>query len=137
MQNIIMPSTRCPGCGEIFIITRKGKRYCSKSCRVKHECKWKSSGIKGVCAGTVGAIAELVVSTDLLKRGFAVFRALSPSCSCDLVILKSNKLLRLEVKTGYRNPQSGKIVTPQSKTKNTYDILAAVVGEEIIYVPAI
>ena len=41
--------------------------------------------------GTTGAIAELVVATDLLGRGYEVFRALSPSCSGDLAVLKNGE----------------------------------------------
>jgi hypothetical protein len=80
-------------------------RFCSKKCRgrayrAKHE--ERSVILASVPTGTIGAIAELVVAADLLRKGYEVFRAQSPSCSCDLVILKDDKLLRVEVRTGYR-----------------------------------
>ncbi len=53
-----------------------------------------------------GAEREMLVSVDLLRRGFEVFR---PVCatSCDVLALKYGITLRIEVKgppKGYRNP---------------------------------
>ena len=44
---------------------------------------------------TVGAISELVVCVDLAKKGYEVFRAISPSCSCDLIARKNNICRRI------------------------------------------
>lgn len=46
-------------------------------------------------------MSELVVAVDLMDKGFAVFRSLSPSCLCDLIAFKDEKSLRVEVRTGY------------------------------------
>lgn len=51
----------------------------------------------------MGARTELLVSADLMYRGYDVFRALSPSCNCDLVIFKNGEIVRVEVRTGYKN----------------------------------
>jgi hypothetical protein len=50
--------------------------------------------------GTLGALSELLASTDLLAQGFEVFRALSPACSCDLIACRGGLTLRIEVRTG-------------------------------------
>lgn len=59
----------------------------------------------GLSTGKVGAISELIVCADLLKKGWEVFRTVSQSCSCDLIVIKNKKILRIEVRTGrYRSP---------------------------------
>ena len=85
--------------------------------------------------GTVGAINELKVGEDLLVKGYDVFRALSPTCSCDLVALKNKRLLRVEVKTA-RYSAGGLIMTGSYK-KEKSDILASVLWKDniIIYNP--
>ena len=86
---------------------------------------------------SVGALHELVVAVDLLKKGYAVFRSLSPACSCDLAILKEKRLLRVEVKTGYyaltQNHQRRLRTCADRGNPEQYDGLAIVTGEEIIY----
>lgn len=78
-----------------------------------------------------------MVSADLLKKGYSVFRSVSPSCSCDLIAMKDKKVLRVEVKSGYKN-KDGKIQSQKGKQVD-YDILAIVLHKEniILYKPAI
>lgn len=82
---------------------------------------------------TTGVISEYRVAIDLLKKNYEVFRAVSPSCSCDLAILKDGKILRVEVKTGHRTP-IGAVYALNGKMDKA-DILAVVLPEEIIYKP--
>src|SRR5262245_42807567 len=96
---------RCLDCGQPISEKRleKKARYCSTKCRnnttlqryrkLNHRLQLPSS--------TVGTLAELEVAVDLLRRGYEVFRALSPSCSCDLAVLREGRLLRVEVRTAY------------------------------------
>jgi hypothetical protein len=86
-------------------------------------------------SGTVGAVGELLVATDLLLRGFEVFRALSPACSCDLAVLSSGQLLRVEVTTGHMAP-NGKVFSRSKEPR--FDLLAVVVHSspvQIVYTP--
>lgn len=85
-------------------------------------------------SATTGAISELVVSADLLRRGFHVFRALSPSCPCDLVGLDGNgKMIRFEVRTSSLSA-SGNPMKPQSMRDVRADVLAMVTrNKEITY----
>ncbi len=55
----------------------------------------------GLPTGTVGSISELAVSCELMTKGYSVFRALSPSCFCDLIICKGDVSYKVEVRTGY------------------------------------
>jgi hypothetical protein len=87
-----------------------------------------------VPTATVGAINELLVGIDLLKRGLPVFRALSPSSPGDLAVLLDNKLVIVEVTTGSRTIR-GVLVYPLHKGQ-AYDVLAVVERSgKIIYTP--
>jgi hypothetical protein len=81
--------------------------------------------------GTIGAINELYVSSDLMARGLSVFRALSPSCKCDLIVMLDNgELKRLEVKTGHiTGSKTGDIkIRHGACTHDSFDWLAIVLG---------
>lgn len=87
-------------------------------------------------SGTVGAINELLVCSDLLSKGYHVFRSVSQSCPCDLIILDKGSALRVEVKTGRMN-KDGSVSSPNKADKSNYDVLATVVGARIFYDPVI
>jgi hypothetical protein len=57
-------------------------------------------------SGRVGAIAELIVAVDLAKKGYEVFRSLSPACSSDLVAIKNKTKITIEVRTGKYKSQN-------------------------------
>jgi hypothetical protein len=84
--------------------------------------------VSGLATGTVGALSELVVSADLLGKGYAVFRALSPSCPSDLVVLFGKELVTVEVRTAYRNQNNGQIGYP--KNHRGADLFALYVRSE-------
>lgn len=129
----------CVRCKKIFIARNWNNIICI-NCKKTKEDTWQMKlkrNNKNVATGTVGAVGELIIATDLLKRGYEVFRALSPSCSCDLAILRNKKLLLVEVKTGHRNATIDGFGFQKSKAKNQPDIYAVVLNgpEEIIYIP--
>jgi len=108
-------------------------KYCSPSCQNEY---WKKkyagqNTLSGLSSGTVGAINELRASVDLLRRGYSVFRALSPACPCDLVLLRNGDVFRVEVTTGH-NSSNGRLYYPK-KDPQLYDILAVVTSDSIIY----
>jgi hypothetical protein len=84
-----------------------------------------------LCPSTTGAIGELRVSTDLLEKGFDVFRSLSPSASCDLAIIKDGAFKRVEVRTSYFS-RDGSIHCDRT---GNYDLLAMVLPNQIVYDP--
>ena len=139
-------SKRCRSCSRKAIKTIKfkciicgiekfglfGQKYCSKECHIKGI--GKTSVWKGLPTATVGTIQELRVSVDLLRRGWEVFRALSPSASCDLLILKNNKMIKLEVRTGYEGLGGGntkRLTYPVNNIKTEY--IALGLPEKIVY----
>lgn len=130
----------CEVCAQPFTTTNPRQKFCAKKCRnVFHnviEFQDKSLKAMGVVApGTVGAIGELMVAADLLSRGYAVFRALSPSCASDLVITEGQHLITIEVRTARKSSRTGKLWSSEKNLRS--DVIAYVVhtqtGQEITY----
>jgi hypothetical protein len=48
---------------------------------------------------SIGAIAELTAAVALMNFGYSVYRSFSHNAPCDLVAIKDNLTLRIEVKT--------------------------------------
>ena len=80
-------------------------------------------------SGETGARSELLVCANLIKRGYEVFRAVSPHCSCDLLVLKSGITERIEVRTGYKLP-SGKVMYPNRAFDRSRSDVTAVITQE-------
>ena len=99
----ILPKRSCQNCKKEFVPARRWQKFCTRVCQYENENK-KSllrSPYPGIKVGTVGAIQELKVAVDLMSKGYEVFRAMSPHSSCDLAVLRSGKLYKLEVRTAY------------------------------------
>jgi hypothetical protein len=79
-----------------------------------------------VPSGTVGAIAELLVSADLLSRGYHVFRAMSPSSPCDLLVMKDSLSARVEVRRVTRDREGNLPTGCDASERGRFDILARV-----------
>jgi hypothetical protein len=47
----------------------------------------------------VGCLSELLVCIDLLGKGWSVYRALDAGAACDLVAIRGDEVVRVEVKT--------------------------------------
>lgn len=126
----------CPVCNQPMPEVRVRRRAitCSKKCAREREYvdgyKVLNPGLPGVSSGTVGAIAELVVTVWLFRRGWSVFRAVSPACKCDLIAMRNGALLRVEVATAYLS-KSGRRSWGKKNASYEYDTLAAVVGDSI------
>ena len=115
-----MPYThKCTVCSSNFKSNQPHTKYCSSLCRNQHYIKitGRYAYDNMIASGTVGAISELMVSSDLMKKGFAVFRALSPNCICDLIAIKNGGFFRVEVTTGYKS-QKNKISHAKKKSKS-------------------
>ena len=128
-----MKQKTCKNCNEIIPeYKRKNSIFCCKSCRIKYNGKNLSRKGRDInlSNGTIGAINELLVSTDLYYKGFNVFRSLSPSCPCDLIVTFDNSLKRVEVRSGLITSNNKLRVT----TSNKADLLAVVLQtNQIIY----
>lgn len=133
----------CEECGKSFKTSIKRQKFCASVCYNKnYESRYGYRKLNGanplnLAPSTVGAVSELLVCADLLAKGYAVFRALSPACVCDLAILSGQTLLRVEVTTAYLL-KSGKRMAPKKDPSN-YDVLAHVISAtgEIVYEPSL
>jgi hypothetical protein len=113
--------------------------FCSDHCYCEdRRVDWKSRNPDRlhIARPTVGAISELVVAADLLARGYEVFRALSPSCSCDLAILTDGTMIRVEVRTGSLLKNGGISFGWKESDRARHDVLAVVVNGSIEYRPS-
>lgn len=81
------------------------RKYCSKKCAMAAAKRLRLENNPHartpMAPATRGAISEMKTVIDLAEMGCDVFRAVSPSCSCDLIALRDGICLRIEVKTGY------------------------------------
>lgn len=73
--------------------------FCSATCR-KLQRKSKLPNERLIKTFTNGAAGELFAALDLLKNGYHVFRNISPNGPFDLIAMKYNKLIKIEVRSG-------------------------------------
>lgn len=105
----------CDVCRKKFSSHTLQAKYCSRECRaIRSNEYYKRQTFTKLPSGTVGALAELLVSHDLLNKGYSVFRSLSPSCYCDLIAVKNGKAWEIEVRTGYMS-RTKKLAFPKLK----------------------
>jgi len=126
----------CPNCSQSFSTRKSYQRFCSQSCQAaywKEKNSFDSIGREsGLPTATVGTIGELAVALDLLRRGYHVFRALSPSCPADLVAYRDGDPLKIEVRTGYL--RNGKLYAVR-KLNGNIDHLAISTTAGLFYEP--
>lgn len=113
----------------------KQKKFCNLACQQKwwNRHNYGENFSKGIAPGTVGAIAELAVSIDLMKNGFEVYRALSPSSKCDILAIKNGKSYPIEIRSGYINTKN-KIVYPKHRINAPYIIVYSHVKNSVHYI---
>lgn len=68
-------------------------------------------------AVTLGSILELIVSVDMMQRGFSIYRSMSNNAPFDLVAVYEEKMFRVEVKSES---------SASNAKKDLHDILALV-----------
>ena len=121
----------CKRCGVAISEGRRRRQsiFCANQCRqIYSQEKYKKKyPVPELATATTGAMKELLVAVDLLKRGYAVFRSVSPACECDLAILKNKKLIRVEVKSVSHLKKNGGISVPKNfRNPDGFDLLACV-----------
>lgn len=106
----------CEICSKKSTVSYKQQKTCSRECGLlrKQRITGRYSCDTTIPSGTVGAISELEISSDLMKKGYSIFRSLSPSCFCDIVAIKNEKILKIEIRTGYMTNKE-KIFFPRKK----------------------
>ena len=89
----------CPCCKKSFYKKVANQKVCSKECSNKY---WGRTSTIGIATSSVGAISEMMICSEMLKRGYSVFRTISNASFCDVVAIKASEILLIEVRTGYR-----------------------------------
>lgn len=120
---------KCVLCGKDFMGI-KNQKYCPQCDPAWKLKKTIKKEWQGLSCSTLGTTQELRVAVDLFYKGYDVYKGLSANSSCDLIILKNEKLIKVEVRTGYRS-LSGKLKYCSTKIKA--DCLAVALPTEIIY----
>ena len=122
--------------------------YCSEECSKKGNSirqieKRKNCNLQarlGLKPGAIGEINEKIVSIDLIKRGFKVYTAFEPTHPFDILAMKGERIIKVEVKTETVLP-SGLGRVSMKKTQGhgkTFDVLAKVRNlSDITYEPEI
>lgn len=79
----------------------------------------------------------MLVCADLLSRGFEVFRAISPSATCDLILAHPGgaETVRVEVRCAhFRGPRvDGQIFWSVVSRKGAYDLFVIVMPDGTIH----
>ncbi len=113
--------------------------YCSAKCRcdAANQRSYPKSRPSTLSPGTIGAWGEIMVSADLMRRGYHVFRALSPSCPCDLLIYRNGgDSIRIEVRTIGTKPDGTPRLYQDPRDGEKHDIYAFVTHDgQITYLP--
>jgi hypothetical protein len=94
-------------------------------------------GAHRVTTHAAGAVGELQVACDMLRRGLNVYKAMHTHSECDLIALIDRKCIRIEVRSG-RQTKDGKIsvARPLVSDRVKYDVLAIAFPDgEIVYEP--
>lgn len=122
-----MPKVKCKNCNTHFIPKSTLNIYCSAGC-YDYSQERDLSAFKHLHKGTVGAISEILVSVDLMKKGWDVFRSLSPASNCDMLAIKNDVILKLEVRTGnyYKLKTTGEKKLSYPKERTEGKVIAAV-----------
>jgi hypothetical protein len=111
----------CAVCFKKFNSSWPNAKFCTPKCRNHNQTaitNKHNNRIIGLTSGTKGAMAELMACVDLMRKGYEVFRALSPSSNCDILAIKDGVVHLYEVRTGvYGSPENGsKLSWPNTKT---------------------
>lgn len=127
---------RCilPTCYKLYKPIAYNQMYCSVECRetvsITPSVTWT-----GLSTATLGALSELRVAADLLRRGFYVFRAVSPTGPCDLIFIY-DKPFTVEVRTGRTRPGNAQIDCGRRISEGV-DVFAVCINESTVHYFAI
>lgn len=138
-----MPRFFCETCNVAIPTGKRRYRYCSNACAATRTRRalspgYDENGYGALSKNAIGAAHELMVCADLVRRGFHVFRAVSPDTPCDIIALRSDcQTFRVEVKTAQRQPGGQpRPVTGKRLRTDQHDVLALVCHNgEITYRP--
>jgi hypothetical protein len=86
---------------------------------------------------TKGAVSEYLAVVDMLRRGWHVFRSVSPACPWDVIAaLPDGRLVKIEIKSAVID--RGKLYgSPLSRRNIGHDVVCYVTSEGVVYEPPI
>lgn len=130
----------CANCNKPFITSYSKQKYCCPDCLAKgtNEENYSFRTLYpnlNITTAQVGYVSLMKVCIDLIFKEYEVFTSIHEA-SCDIIALKNNKMVRIEVKTGYfRNSKFRTGATKHQEGK--YDIFAAYdpKHDKVIYSP--
>jgi hypothetical protein len=102
----------CLNCTKKYTPKRgaSNSKFCSIRCKNNY---WgRERNPYGISTGSIGAMAEMYVCAEMLSQKYQVFRAVSSHAFCDVIALKQDESLFLEVRTGYRG-KNGTLTFPR------------------------
>lgn len=122
---------------------KRQSKFCKNSCRISHHKikvqkanpdRMIGNGLNS--RNAAGAASELSAASDLILRGFEVFKSLVPSSSCDLIAMRGKKCVRVEVTTGtYSYLKDSTKIFYRKKDLEKCDLLAIVFHDKVLYIP--
>lgn len=126
-----MTSALCLECKAVYAKKSPAHIYCCNECRSAGYAKdVQGHYFTDLSTGNTGALGELLVTCDLIRKGYHVFRAVSHSCICDLCVIKDGKIHLLEVRTSHRDKQGNISYNKKTRLKPEEVIFAAVVHRD-------
>ena len=86
--------------------------------------------------GNIGAEGEMLVTLDLMRTGWEVFRAVSPTATVDLIAMRDGLVSRIEVTKGTRKGSTHWLKwSPHDAAR--FDVLAVWESDgRITYIPS-
>lgn len=90
-----------------------------------------------ISPGSKGDLSELLVCIDLMKKGYEVYRAVSPASYCDLLAIKGEEIKKIEVRTGfyYESVKGDKrLQYPKKRTENKEVIVVTYSDNKLHYI---
>ena len=124
----------CKHCGDDIVDRSSTAEYCCSTCQQEasfEKYRKLNPGKGNLSPGIAGGRNELKACTDLIEKGYEIFRNVCQCGSCDLIALKKGRLLKVEVASGTLS-ENGNINCSMHDPDN-YDIIAAVTHDKICY----
>ena len=133
----------CLYCGEPLHLTSvmSNKKYCSIRCRQLHYKERTQKGqVNYVPKNEKHLICSLIAQSDLMQKGYFVFKPINRHRPCDLIILNQDgEVFLVEVSSAQYNEISGKVLTPNRRHPNADIWIKVIVREngehDLIYEP--
>ncbi len=126
----------CKKCGNLFIPRNKNHLFCSTKCQQtftrvglnEHTPKGRTVYNRTL----TGAASELIAAAHFMKKGWYVFRAESPNCPCDIIIMRGKICLRVEVKSGTFYKSTGTPSFNKNVDPGKFDVLSVVLPDNTV-----